>query len=90
MKTVLILLVRGYRMFISPLFAPVCRFHPTCSLYAIAAIERFGAVRGGWLALRRISRCHPLHPGGYDPVPTELPKLPKYGWIGSPNHPPDP
>ena len=69
MKILLIWLVRGYRILISPLFPPTCRFYPTCSSYAIDAIERFGAVRGSILAIRRILRCHPLHPGGYDPVP---------------------
>jgi len=68
-KSLLILLIRGYRLIISPLFPPVCRFHPTCSQYAIEAIARFGTWRGSWLAIRRISRCHPLNPGGYDPVP---------------------
>jgi uncharacterized protein len=69
MKVVLMGLITGYRQFISPLFPPTCRFQPTCSQYAIEAIDRFGAVKGSWLAVRRISRCHPLHPGGYDPVP---------------------
>ena len=69
MKLLLIWLIRGYRTLISPLFPPVCRFQPSCSSYAIQAIERFGPVRGSWMAMRRISRCHPFHPGGYDPVP---------------------
>lgn len=69
MKILLIWLIRGYQTLISPLFLPVCRFQPTCSSYAIQAIERFGPWRGSWLAIRRILRCHPFHPGGYDPVP---------------------
>ena len=69
MKTLPLLAIRGYRRYISPLFPPSCRFQPTCSEYAIDAIERFGTVRGGWLATKRICRCHPFHPGGYDPVP---------------------
>jgi putative membrane protein insertion efficiency factor len=65
----LIWLVRGYQLFISPFVPPSCRFHPTCSHYAIEALQRHGAVKGLWLALRRIARCHPWHPGGHDPVP---------------------
>lgn len=61
--------IRGYQLFISPLLAPHCRFHPTCSQYAIEAVQTHGVLKGGWLALHRIARCHPFHPGGYDPVP---------------------
>lgn len=69
MKILLIWLIRGYRMFISPLFPPSCRYQPTCSQYAMQAIERFGPWRGTSMGIRRILRCHPFHPGGYDPVP---------------------
>lgn len=65
----LILVLSGYKRWISPLIGPACRFHPTCSVYAMEAISRFGALKGSWLALRRLVRCHPLHPGGFDPVP---------------------
>ncbi|MEL6384110.1 MAG: membrane protein insertion efficiency factor YidD [Cyanobacteria bacterium J06626_18] len=72
MKTVLIWGIQGYRTLISPLFPSTCRFRPTCSKYALEAVRRFGALRGSWLALRRILRCHPFHPGGYDPVPDSI------------------
>ena len=65
---ILLLLVRGYQYGISPLFPPCCRYTPTCSEYAAQAILRYGAVRGAWLALRRILRCHPFTSGGYDPL----------------------
>jgi len=74
MKILLIWLIRAYRTLISPIFGPTCRFHPTCSTYALQAIERFGPWRGSYLALRRILRCHPFHPGGYDPIPDATPK----------------
>jgi len=69
MKLLLIGRIRGYRVFISPLFLPSCRFQPTCSRYAIEALDRHGVLKGSWLATRRICRCHPFNPGGYDPVP---------------------
>ena len=66
-------LIRVYQWTLSPLLGPACRFYPSCSQYALEAIERFGCLRGGWLAVKRLSRCHPWHPGGYDPVPVECP-----------------
>lgn len=68
MKTLMIVCIRFYQLFISPLFPPTCRFYPTCSQYAIEAIQKKGALKGGWLAVKRIAKCHPFHPGGYDPV----------------------
>ena len=69
MIRVFLFLIDVYRRYISPLKSPCCRYIPTCSEYAMIAIERYGAMRGGWLALKRILRCHPFHEGGYDPVP---------------------
>ena len=69
MKHVLIALLKAYRFAISPLYGQVCRYHPTCSAYALEAVTRHGSLRGSWLAVRRILRCHPWNPGGYDPVP---------------------
>jgi putative membrane protein insertion efficiency factor len=65
----LIVLLTGYRRFVSPLLGPRCRFYPSCSAYALEAVQVHGALRGSWLAVRRLSRCHPFHPGGLDPVP---------------------
>ena len=62
-------LIRLYQLLLSPLLGPRCRFHPSCSHYAVEAIQRHGPVKGGYLSLRRVARCHPLNPGGYDPVP---------------------
>lgn len=72
MQTVILGMIRIYRYCISPLLGPHCRFHPSCSSYAEEAIARFGPLRGGWLALKRIGRCHPWHSGGHDPVPPSI------------------
>jgi putative membrane protein insertion efficiency factor len=69
MRHVLKLLIRGYQLAISPLFGPRCRFYPSCSHYAMEAIDTHGALRGTWLTVKRISRCHPFNEGGFDPVP---------------------
>jgi len=66
---ILVALVRGYQIAISPLLPPACRYTPSCSQYAVEALQRHGALKGSWLALRRIGRCHPFRAGGYDPVP---------------------
>lgn len=68
MKTILILFIRFYQKFISPLLPPTCRFYPTCSTYFLQALERYGAVKGSFLGIKRILRCHPWNPGGYDPL----------------------
>jgi putative membrane protein insertion efficiency factor len=67
--TLLRALVQVYRVTLSPLLGPACRFEPSCSAYALEALERHGARRGAWLGLRRVLRCHPFHPAGFDPVP---------------------
>jgi len=69
MRHVLIFLVRVYQVGLSPLLPSSCRYYPTCSAYAIEALRRHGALQGGWFAVRRIARCHPFRPGGFDPVP---------------------
>jgi hypothetical protein len=72
MRVLAIWLIRCYQWTISPFLGPCCRFQPSCSQYALEAIDRFGLLRGGWLGMKRISRCHPWHPGGFDPVPLGL------------------
>ena len=69
MKLILITLLKVYRVCISPLKMPCCRFYPTCSTYALEAIDAFGALRGGFLCVKRILKCHPFYPPGFDPVP---------------------
>ena len=68
MKQIILLLVRGSQKLISPLFPPTCRFYPSCSAYFIQAVEKYGAVKGSYLGIKRILRCNPFHPGGYDPL----------------------
>jgi hypothetical protein len=80
----LILLIRIYQWAISPFLGPVCRFQPSCSRYAVACLELHGAVKGSWLTLRRLLRCHPFHPGGYDPPPVP-PGHPVSGLLPSSN-----
>jgi len=69
MRKVLIFLLRLYQLVLSPILGPRCRFYPSCSCYAQTALERYGVIRGGWMSVRRLLRCHPWHPGGVDPVP---------------------
>ena len=69
MQKILVILLKGYQYLVSPWFGQTCRFYPSCSCYAIEAIEKRGVLMGLWLTVRRIGRCHPWHPGGFDPVP---------------------
>jgi len=71
MRAVAEVLIRLYQWTVSPLLGPTCRFHPSCSNYALQAIRRFGMLHGGWLTVKRLGRCHPWHQGGFDPVPSE-------------------
>ena len=79
MKQLLILFVRAYQVVLSPLLPAACRYHPTCSHYAVEALEKHGALRGGWLAVKRIARCHPFRAGGVDPVPEPPSASPRDG-----------
>ena len=69
MRGLVLLLLRAYKRLISPLLPPMCRFEPTCSVYAMEAVRKYGVLRGIWLGVRRLGRCHPFNPGGWDPVP---------------------
>jgi uncharacterized protein len=73
-RTLVLLLLRGYRRFLSPALGPACRFEPTCSAYAAEAVARFGVIKGGALTMRRVLRCHPFSAAGFDPVPASIPK----------------
>jgi len=87
MKYVLIAMLKAYRFAISPLYGQVCRYHPTCSAYALEAVQTHGAVRGTWLAMRRVARCHPWAAGGLDPVPPKdrTPKNRRSSTLVTPN-----
>ncbi|MBD0293020.1 MAG: membrane protein insertion efficiency factor YidD [Jiangellaceae bacterium] len=78
MTRLLVVLLKAYRMFISPLYGQVCRYYPSCSAYALGAVQTHGALRGSWLAIRRLARCHPWTPGGVDLVPPRG----SYRWWG--------
>ena len=69
MKRLLVALLRTYQYAISPFLGRRCRYYPSCSEYAVEAVEKYGVIKGGWLGVKRVCRCHPWHPGGYDPVP---------------------
>jgi uncharacterized protein len=69
MRAAILLFLRFYKRFISPILPPMCRFEPTCSMYMMQAIEKYGLLHGGWMGVRRLSRCHVFNPGGWDPVP---------------------
>jgi uncharacterized protein len=77
-------LLRLWQLVVSPLYGPTCRFYPSCSNYALEAVDRHGLVRGGWLTVRRLGRCHPWNPGGVDPVPTRVGRLSGHTPVDSP------
>lgn len=69
MTRILLALIRAYQYLVSPMLGPSCRFTPTCSEYAVEALKKYGVIKGGWLSVKRVGRCHPWHDGGYDPLP---------------------
>lgn len=69
MTRILLVLIRAYQYLVSPMLGPSCRFTPTCSEYAVEALKKYGVIKGGWLSVKRVGRCHPWHDGGYDPLP---------------------
>lgn len=81
MSALIRLLIRTYQLFVSPLLGPRCRFYPSCSQYAMEAVRRYGSLRGSIMAVRRLLRCHPWHPGGYDPVPAVTHSLTHQGCL---------
>ena len=82
LRTLCVFPIRVYQRCISPVLPPACRYYPTCSAYAVEAVMTHGVLRGGWLALRRLGRCHPLHPGGLDPVPDKPGAPPPHSCTG--------
>ena len=70
-QKILLYLIKGYQLFLSPVLGTCCRFYPSCSRYAEEALQTHGVIRGSWLSLKRVAKCGPFHPGGYDPVPTQ-------------------
>ena len=85
MKRAAIAMLRVYQWGISPWLPRACRYYPTCSQYAVEAVSRYGVLRGGWMAVRRLARCHPFHAGGYDPVPEMVFSAAPVGGSGAPN-----
>ncbi|AKH68120.1 putative membrane protein insertion efficiency factor [Spongiibacter sp. IMCC21906] len=85
MRRLLILLVKAYQLLLSPVMAGRCRFYPSCSHYTVEALQEYGALRGSWLSICRIARCHPLNDGGYDPVPPCQCKKPQFQ-LSRPSH----
>ncbi len=83
MRQIAVAIIRSYQYAVSPFLGQRCRFYPSCSEYAVTAIGRFGVLRGGWLTVCRVSRCHPLHTGGYDPVPETNHAVHKHSTTGA-------